>query len=622
MEADIEDIEEEEARLPKLPHDPGRPTKRELREHLPLHWPFRSWCRHCVMGRAVSSPHKSRTDDDREFGRGRIPTLSLDHCFLGSEESEESAHRNPFLVLYDNETEAIFAVAVASKASKPWIVEHVKKVIYELGYDQLKIAVKCDGARELQELRRAIGNSREAPTVPIDVPVKESKANGGMERAVRTWTGQFRTLKSHLEYELKQKIPLRHPILQWMAVWAAGIFTRFAVRHHGRTAHEYATGHKTKLPVACFGETVLWRQRRATSELGKYDVEYREGIYLGMSGMSSELLLGTREGVVKSRDIRVLSDEKARWNYDFVMEFNTHVEQHINPSEGQPEHVEIEPGLIAHDELPADPDVTVTTRRMRLLPTDFLEHGYTAGCPGCDHIRRQKTSRNHTEACRKRMENCMADTAAGKARLERETARREEELTEALKTEDERIRVEQALTEAAKQREQPPATEARDALPQGEQADVDIAEEQSEPRTPRASASRSDQWMDDAAGEYSPTSPAQSAHGSRDVYIGTPGTPSEEAFATDRAPANLRDREHYMFESPPRSAKKTKPTSSAQRDVDERAGGQVRDRPDSSSNSPSGVQGEPKRAREQDEEMADLSVLAAMLKGVDITEVY
>ena len=49
--------------------------------------------------------------------------------------------------------------------------------------------------------------------------------------------------------------------------------------------------------------------------------------------MSSELLLGTREGVVKSRDIRVLSDEKARWNYDFVMEFETHVQQYINPSE-------------------------------------------------------------------------------------------------------------------------------------------------------------------------------------------------------------------------------------------------------------------------------------------------
>ena len=70
----------------------------------------------------------------------------------------------------------------------------------------------------------------------MDVPARESKANGAMEKAVRTWAGQFRTLKSHLEYETKIELPLHHPVLQWMAWWAAGIFTRFAVRHHGRTA--------------------------------------------------------------------------------------------------------------------------------------------------------------------------------------------------------------------------------------------------------------------------------------------------------------------------------------------------------------------------------------------------
>ena len=99
---------------------------------------------------------------------------------MGSKNNEdESAHQNPFLVVYDNETESIFTVAVASKATKPWIIEFVKTVLYELGYGQLKVAIKCDGAKELQEIRRAVANSRTSPTVPIDVPVRESKANGG-----------------------------------------------------------------------------------------------------------------------------------------------------------------------------------------------------------------------------------------------------------------------------------------------------------------------------------------------------------------------------------------------------------------------------------------------------------
>ena len=99
----------------------------------------------------------------------------IDRCFLGSYESDELAHRSPFLVVFDNETEAIFAVAVASKSTKPWIVEFVKKILYDLGYGQFEICVKCDGARELQELRRAIGNSRKAPTVPIDLPAREAR---------------------------------------------------------------------------------------------------------------------------------------------------------------------------------------------------------------------------------------------------------------------------------------------------------------------------------------------------------------------------------------------------------------------------------------------------------------
>ena len=49
-------------------------------------------------------------------------------------------------------------------------------------------------------------------------------------------------------------------------------FNRYAVRHHGRTALEYDTGHKTKLPVACFGETVLWKKKRTSADLNKHDV--------------------------------------------------------------------------------------------------------------------------------------------------------------------------------------------------------------------------------------------------------------------------------------------------------------------------------------------------------------
>ena len=89
----------DEVSRPRLPHNPGRPTKQEVAEHCVTHWPFRSWCRHCVMGRASASPHRSRTEGDREFSRERIPTISVDYCFMGTAADDESAHSSPVLII-------------------------------------------------------------------------------------------------------------------------------------------------------------------------------------------------------------------------------------------------------------------------------------------------------------------------------------------------------------------------------------------------------------------------------------------------------------------------------------------------------------------------------------------
>ena len=130
------DEDTEDYRAPKLPREFRKPTKREVAEHLPSHWPFRSWCRHCVAGRAASSHHKTRSDVDREFARSGVPTISIDHCFLGSREDEEHAHSRPYLIMYDNASEAIYAVAVPDKCAHDWIAEYAVRVIADLGYSE------------------------------------------------------------------------------------------------------------------------------------------------------------------------------------------------------------------------------------------------------------------------------------------------------------------------------------------------------------------------------------------------------------------------------------------------------------------------------------------------------
>ena len=56
-------------------------------------------------------------------------------------------------------------------------------------------------------------------------------------------------------------------------------------------------------------------------------------------------------------------------------------------------------------------------------------------------------SKNNSESCKLRMEECLVAAADGRPRKERESARREEELTRALEAEDEKLKKEKEMTD-------------------------------------------------------------------------------------------------------------------------------------------------------------------------------
>ena len=56
---------EEEIRKPKPASRPYTPTQQEIREHKVTHLPFRLWCRHCVSGKGIHSPHPLPDDKDK-----------------------------------------------------------------------------------------------------------------------------------------------------------------------------------------------------------------------------------------------------------------------------------------------------------------------------------------------------------------------------------------------------------------------------------------------------------------------------------------------------------------------------------------------------------------------------
>ena len=117
-----------------------------------------------------------------------------------------------WLIVYDANSEALLALPIGTKEAKKWEMVCVKNFIDQLGYGGVRVGIKHDNAKEFMAIRRGVAQLRGAPTTLIKVPVRESRANVASERAVRTWECQYRTIKHHVDTELKSQLKPTHPI--------------------------------------------------------------------------------------------------------------------------------------------------------------------------------------------------------------------------------------------------------------------------------------------------------------------------------------------------------------------------------------------------------------------------
>ena len=67
---------------------PRKPLTQEVEAHMIDHYPFRSWCRYCVMAASRSDHHTGQTEDYNE-----VPVISCDYVFSGSTDDEERQFR-------------------------------------------------------------------------------------------------------------------------------------------------------------------------------------------------------------------------------------------------------------------------------------------------------------------------------------------------------------------------------------------------------------------------------------------------------------------------------------------------------------------------------------------------
>ena len=127
------DEKDDDARKPTVSSRPYTPTKKEREEHDATDLPYRSWCKHCVYGKGVHSPHVA--GEQEETGRA---TVSLDYCFMGEEANDEIP---PILVMWDSKSGMLWALPVDEEGPVGYVIKWCVEQLERAGYGGIAITL-------------------------------------------------------------------------------------------------------------------------------------------------------------------------------------------------------------------------------------------------------------------------------------------------------------------------------------------------------------------------------------------------------------------------------------------------------------------------------------------------
>ena len=213
--------------------------------------------------------------------------------------------------------------------------------------------------------------------------------------------GGVRTLKDALEYNLSHDaessagsetpvIPATSGLMTLLVKYAAVSQRLYCIGTDGRTPYERSTGRRHNPATAEFGESVWWMPlQTSTNKLPPLGARFEEGFFIGPCDGSAETLVLTPTGLVRCRTIR-RKPPRERWSQK-LLELTEASELQPSTLDRSQRRIGIRAPLVVapvHKEPEAYspyPELK-RPRRQRLERSDFTDHGYTPGCPGCNLI--------------------------------------------------------------------------------------------------------------------------------------------------------------------------------------------------------------------------------------------
>ena len=387
------------------------PSQKEIDEHMLTHIPFRSWCKFCVMGKSVASPHR-KIDKSEDT----VPTVSIDYAFLNDKQEvikEENAGM-PILAIKDRKTGMMQSRVVPAKGNDKFAIKRLVKDIELLGYN--KVILKSDNESSILALKKSVKETTKVEIILEESPVGDHQGNGEVENAIKRFAGQFRTLREALETRYQKRITQEHHALPWLINYSSGCINRYQVGSDGKTSHRKWKGKDFNRVIPEFGECILALKLDSVGK-AKSKVRWIEAIFLGVREETGELIVGTPEGVIKARDFHKHGSDEERWNVEKFDKFRG-VPWATVPGYEQDD---IKSRIVIPT--PAGPVLPPETtqekpmhapRRMALKQEDVVKAGLTKGCPGCLDINAgrggMRGSATHNEECRANVESYLRRT--------------------------------------------------------------------------------------------------------------------------------------------------------------------------------------------------------------------
>ena len=422
-EAGEEEEEEYGSRNIKKMQDPRKPSQLEIDHHNLSHLPYRSWCRHCVRGRGKEAPHM-KSGDKKE---GEIPEFHFDWCFPGEEKTGDNLC---VLVGRMRETRMTMSSVTPGKSTNEFISRRMLAFLRECGCEMMKIIVKTDQepavaaiVDSLVALRASLGAEE---TVPEHSPTYSSQSNGIVERGIQSVEGMIRSLRSALEERINAKLDIGDSIWAWLVEYASYLLNRLEVGKDGKTAYERNKGKHAKVQGVEFGEAILWKRRPVGGALGKLAIMWKDGIFLGVKGTTNEIIIGSGEGIYRTRTIlRKPVDE--RWREDLVKKVQgvpwkkSENDPQVDGESMKSRPLSEEEKRVLEERQKDREAEAPAPKRFGSSVKDIIENGVTVKCGGCrSAIQGCKNRLPHTPGCRERFSELLKEDSKVKASAKRE----------------------------------------------------------------------------------------------------------------------------------------------------------------------------------------------------------